>query len=316
MDLSTIVNWGTLLGWFISAVLFVGRVYEKRRRGERVMPLWIKRLVSSNAVLGIFILVGLLGSLGSLYLSQTRKVVNTAIPAGATTTSKRGALTYVWVPPGKFKMGCVPGDTSCEVGEHQHDVTISKGFWLGQTEVTVAAYRKYANAMAKAMPPEPKFNAEWKDGNQPIVNLTWSDAKDFCGWDDNTGRLPTEAEWEYAARGRSETLRYGDVDEIAWNAHNSGMIAHPVAQKPANYLGLYDMLGNAWEWVNDRWAEDYYEDNLPPDPKGPTEGTERVLRGGSYRNPERHQRFSNRNRESNDDKAKMYNTFGVRCARD
>ena len=139
----------------------------------------------------------------------------------------------------------------------------------------------------------------------PIVNVSREDAHGYCEW--AGGRLPTEAEWEYAARGGSTEARYGDLDEIAWYADNSGRqrldsnriiiedqanygkrlgkngnSTHEVGQKRANGFGLYDILGNVWEWVNDWYDEKYYQSSPSQDPAGPTSGTLRVLRGGSW----------------------------------
>ena len=234
--------------------------------------------------------------------------------AGELSSSPHQGITYVWIPPGTFKMGCVRGDTHCGDDEKQHPVTLTHGFWIGQKEVTVGEYLRYVKAhQGTDMPPAPAFNKGWGHGNQPIVNLTWEEAGKFCAWDD--GRLPSEAEWEYAARGRSETVRSGDLDEIAWYLGNSNYSAHDVAQKSPNYIGLYDTLGNAWEWVNDWWSEDYYNESPAVDPPGPASGNEHVLRGGAYRLNVSYVRFSDRNREGNDNKSRSYNTFGVRCAR-
>ncbi len=124
----------------------------------------------------------------------------------------------------------------------------------------------------------------------PIVNVSWDDAQAYCGW--MGGRLPTEAEWEYAARGGSTEARYGNLDEIAWYNQNSGNQTHEVAQKRANGFGLYDMLGNVWEWVNDWYDQNYYQNSPSQDPKGPASGQFRVLRGGSWRNLPRYVRVS------------------------
>ena len=100
----------------------------------------------------------------------------------------------------------------------------------------------------------------------PIVNVSWDDAQAYCGW--MGGRLPTEAEWEYAARGGSTEARYGNLDDIAWYGKNSGNQTHDVAQKRANGFGLYDMLGNVWEWVSDWYDQYYYQSSPSQDPQG------------------------------------------------
>jgi formylglycine-generating enzyme required for sulfatase activity len=167
-----------------------------------------------------------------------------------------------------------------------HQVTITKGFWLGQTEVTVEAYKRFAAAKIKDLPPAPNFNQGWRNEGMPIVNVSWDDAQAYCAW--AGGRLPTEAEWEYAARGEESTeAPYGPfdrnkVDNVAWDSHNSGGKTHEVHQKWPNGFGLYDMLGNALEWVNDWYQQSYYQNSPPQDPAGPAGGPWRVLRGGSW----------------------------------
>jgi len=197
--------------------------------------------------------------------------------------NSRDGQQYVWIPPGTFMMGWLPEYSSLwgrgEVPAHQ--VTITRGFWIGQTPVTVGAYMRFAGATGRQVPDAPAFNAGWANGNMPIVNVTWDDAAAYCGW--MGGRLPTEAEWEYAARGGSVESCYGHPDEIAWHRQNSGGRPHDVAQKLPNGFGLYDMLGNVWEWVNDWWHAAYYENSPSRDPSGPASGRARVLRGGSWR---------------------------------
>jgi formylglycine-generating enzyme required for sulfatase activity len=260
---------------------------------------------------------------------------------GTVKTNPRDGLKYVWIPPGSFEMGCSPGDNECHDDEKPaHQVTITEGFWLGQTEVTVGAYKRFAGATRRQMPPEPNLsgrplNPGWGDEAMPIVDVTWDDAQAYCSWAD--GRLPTEAEWEYAARAGSTAARYGDLDEIAWYADNSGRQRldsariwkedqpnyakrlnengngmHEVGQKRVNGFGLFDMLGNVWEWVNDWYDEKYYQSSPSQDPAGPTSGEDRVLRGGSWVNffP-RLVRVSYR---GGDDPGLRYGYFyGVRC---
>jgi formylglycine-generating enzyme required for sulfatase activity len=223
----------------------------------------------------------------------------------------KDGLKYVWIPPGTFMMGCSAGDNECKDWEKPaHEVTISKGFWIGQTEVTVGAYKRFAAATGRQLPPEPNhsgrlLNPGWGDEAMPIVDVARDDAQAYCSW--AGGRLPTEAEWEYAARAGSTGARYGGLDEIAWYADNSGRERldstgiwnedrakygrrlnengngmHEVGQKRANGFGLYDMLGNVWEWVNDRFDQNYYQNSPSQDPMGPASGQYRVLRGGSW----------------------------------
>ncbi len=155
---------------------------------------------------------------------------------------------------------------------------------MGQTLVTAGAYQRFAGLAGRQMPDAPNFNPSWVNESMPIVNVTWDDASAFC--ERTGGRLPTEAEWEYAARAGSSEARYGNLDEIAWYSGNSGSQAHEVGQKRANEFGLYDMLGNVWEWMNDEYDQNYYQNSPAQDPPGPTSGQSRVLRGGSwYVNP-------------------------------
>ena len=235
-------------------------------------------------------------------------------------------LKYIWVPPGTFMMGCSPSDNECyDFEKPPHQVTITDGYWLGQTEVTVGAYKRFAGATAKPMPQEPILNGRplnpgWGDDAMPMVEATWDDAQAYCRW--AGGRLPTEAEWEYAARAGSAAAQYGGLDEIAWYADNSGSqrfdsqtiwrkgtqadyekrlnengnAIHEASQKRANGLGLFDMLGNVWEWVNDWWDPDDYSNSPAQDPGGPTSGTERILRGGSWAGRPRDLRVSLRSR--------------------
>jgi len=193
----------------------------------------------------------------------------------------KDGLKYVWIPAGTFMMGCSSRDNGCNTDEEpSHQVTLTKGFWIGQTEVTVGAYKRFAAATGRQMPGAPTFNSGWANDNMPITMVNWNDAHDYCAW--AGGRLPTEAEWEYAARGGSTEALYGPIDEIAWHKKNSGGQTHEVAQKRANGFGLFDVLGNVSEWVNDLYDQDYYQNSPSQDPPGPVRGEYRVSRGGSW----------------------------------
>jgi serine/threonine-protein kinase len=210
------------------------------------------------------------------------------VPAavGTVKVNPKDGLKYVWIPPGAFKMGCSLGDKECFADEKpSHKVALTKGFWLGQTEVTVRAYKRFAEATGRRMPREPDIygrplNPRWSNQAMPIVDVRWDDAQAYCLW--AGGRLPTEAEWEYAARAGTTEARYGPLDGIAWYDSNSGRQMHQVGEKRANGFGLYDMLGNVWEWVGDWYDDNYYRNSPSQDPAGPGRTGLHALRGGSW----------------------------------
>jgi len=242
--------------------------------------------------------VALLLGVGGWYFASVFRHNGSATPplapsVGTVWENSKDGLKYSWIPPGTFMMGCWPGDTECADDEKPaHRVTLSKGFWVGQTPVTVSAFRRYARATGKAMPTPPDFNAGWTNQEMPIVNVTWNDAVAFCGW--AGGRLPTEAEWEYAARAGSTESRYGPIDDVAWYASNSGNKTHDVAKKRPNAFNLCDMLGNEWEWVSDWYLGNYYAVSPERDPRGPETALLRVMRGGSWGDEPLALRVSNR----------------------
>jgi len=231
--------------------------------------------------------------------------------AGSAKVNPVDGQRYLWIPPGTFMMGCSPGDSECEdVEKPAHEVTLTRGFWMGQTSVTVGAWKRYAQATGKAMPPEKwrswKVNAAAGNDSLPVVAVTWDEAASYCGWAGM--RLPTEAEWEWAARAGTAGARYGNLDEIAWYGdnsgrkridstaisstgedshgerlyHNNGNGLKPVGQKLPNAYGLYDMLGNVLQWMAGWYQEDYYQVSDKQDPSGPPDGESRALRGGAW----------------------------------
>jgi len=188
-----------------------------------------------------------------------------------TKVNPQDGLTYVWIPPGTFEMGCSPDDTDCVDNESPvHSVTLTKGFWIGQTLVTQAAYKKVVGSNP----------SHFKGDQLPVETVSWDDAQAYC--EGAEMRLPSEAEWEYGARGGVAEAHYAPLVRIAWYNANSNGTTHEVAQKQANAYGLYDMLGNVWEWVTDWYGA--YDAAGAVDPKGPKTGQYRMLRGGSWTN--------------------------------
>jgi formylglycine-generating enzyme required for sulfatase activity len=267
-------------------------------------------------------------------------VAKNAPRAGESKVNPKDGLKYVFIPPGKFTLGCSPGDTDCNDDEKPpHEVNIANGFWLGQTTATTAAWKRYRTAAGK--PPLAaadsmgrKLNEANPDDTLPAVAMTWGEAKSFCEW--GGGRLPTEAEWEYAARAGRNGARYGNLDAIAWFGDNSGNkkidsgeiwrtdqanytkriidngnSLHPVGQKQPNAWNLYDMLGNAWQWTGDWYSPQYYAQRESADPTGPPGGKERTLRGGFWFNYPPNVRVSVRSGNAPDSRNV---SFGVRCA--
>jgi serine/threonine protein kinase/formylglycine-generating enzyme required for sulfatase activity len=205
---------------------------------------------------------------------------------------------YIWIQPGTFTMGCSPGDDECSSDEKPpHPVTIAKGFWIGETGVTQEAYQR-----VKGSNP-----SKFKGAKLPVEWINWNEAQAYC---QAIGlRLPTESEWEYAARAGSTGMRYGEIDQIAWYGGNSGSKTHEVGQKQANAWGLYDMLGNVWQWTSD-----WYADQLPGasvEPAAPASRQYRALRGGSWTDSPWYLRVSNRNRYAPGYRS---NNIGFRCA--
>jgi len=183
---------------------------------------------------------------------------------------------------GTFKMG---SETSFVDERPIHTVKVS-GFKMAKYETTVGQYRAYCNATGKSMPNTPDWG--WQS-NYPIVNVSWNDARDYCIWlSGTTGknyRLPTEAQWEYAARGGNKSQNYtysgsNNVEKVAWYNENSGDHPHICGRKSPNELGLYDMSGNVTEYCGDWYGA--YEDSQLHNPVGSQRGKKRVTRGGDW----------------------------------
>ena len=202
------------------------------------------------------------------------------LPAG--TLRNFGGTECVWCPPGKFMMGSPSSEPRRGSDEVQHEVELIRGLFLAETECTQGQWES-------VMGGNPSY---FKGSDRPVEEVSWDEAVEYCrkltakqraegvlpdGWE---WRLPTEAEWEYGARGGTAGARYGELDAIGWYFGNSGSFAHPVKQKAANVWGLHDMVGNVWEWCSD-WYGDYPTGSVT-DPVGPGSGSFRVARGGGW----------------------------------
>jgi formylglycine-generating enzyme required for sulfatase activity len=215
-------------------------------------------------------------------------------------------LSWISIPRGSFDMGCSPGDTDClDEEKPRHPVTVS-AFQMTETEITQAQYEWVTE--------ETPSHFSSCGESCPVEQVDWDQAKIFC--ESIGGRLPSEAEWEYAARARATTRYYcGDdeacLDGIAYYDANSDSSTNPVKGKNANPYGLYDMLGNVWEWVMDCWHQDYTD---APSDGGVWSGGNcdyHMMRGGSWNDDSGVLRVSVRHTS-----VLGFRHIGFRCARD
>ncbi|HEY9844443.1 MAG: SUMF1/EgtB/PvdO family nonheme iron enzyme [Candidatus Sericytochromatia bacterium] len=192
----------------------------------------------------------------------------------------RLGMKFNLIPAGSFLMGSPNNEIGRESDERQHQVTIARPFYLQTTELTQGQWQ----AVMGFNPAH--FN---NDPNLPVENVSFEDVQSFIqrlnDRQEGRYRLPTEAEWEYAARSGSSAAwafgpQAGRLDAFAWFSANAEGRTHKVASKSPNAWGLYDMYGNVWEWVADWYGE--YPDQTVPDPMGPAEGSFRVVRGGAW----------------------------------
>jgi formylglycine-generating enzyme required for sulfatase activity len=236
-----------------------------------------------------------------------------------TIIGKDGA-EMVLIPAGEFLMGSPEGEGNSD--EHPQHTVYLDAFYIDKYEVTNAQYKKFVGATGHRIP---YFNADWAKpynwqngtypsgkGNHPVVFVSWDDAEAYCEWAGK--RLPTEAEWEKAARGRLEGKKYpwGDENPSGRANYNSTGIDAVGSYAPNGY-GIYDMTGNVWEWVADWYSENYYRVSPKNNPKGPDSGTRRVHRGGSWGSGGSGLRAALRNWGTPD--VRLGN-FGFRCAQD
>ena len=196
---------------------------------------------------------------------------------GLASSSKAGEIRentkddeqYVWIPAGTFKMGCLQGGAECQGEQAPHAVTIANGFWMGRLR-SVGAYKRFVATTRVRMPPDSEWNPGCAGRHAANREFDVGRSGSFCSF--AGGRLPSEEEWEYAARAGNEAAQYGSLNAIAWYADNSGRKGPvPVKQKQANGWGLYDTLGNVWEWTTGLYPLTGKNDgpNLPSNPAAP-----------------------------------------------
>jgi sulfatase modifying factor 1 len=236
---------------------------------------------------------------------------------------------WALVPAGEFEMGAEGGAATSDEGP-KHKVYLD-AFYIEKYEVSNADYAVFVKATGRR-PPEnddPKYSL-WRgtsllDGvaELPVINVSWDDAAAYCKW--IGGRLPTEAEWEKAARGTDGRVYPWGNDPVTGNRTNYSIENVTFWEGPATLAkvnqydfgrspyGVYEMAGNVWEWVQDWYDEGYYKGGVTRNPKGPSEGKERVVRGGGWQSNSETVRSANRNKHAPTDR-RIY--IGIRCAKD
>ena len=216
------------------------------------------------------------GSRAGSPTARARPAADRDAPLRAGESRVFDGMEFVWVPAGEFRMG----STSSEAYSGEQPLTqvrISRGFWLGQHEETQGQWEAVMGSNSS--------HFDECGRSCPVEWVSWNDAQEFIGRLNamdgaGTYRLPTEAEWEYAARAGTAGNRYGNLDAIAWYRDNSEDRTHPVGQKAPNAWGLHDMLGNVYEWYGGWYGG--YPGGVVTDPRGPGSGLFRVMRGGAW----------------------------------
>jgi formylglycine-generating enzyme required for sulfatase activity len=192
-------------------------------------------------------------------------------------------VEFVRIPAGQFQMGMLEDEEqSCMNNVPKHKVIIDHPFYISKYEVTQKQWRR-------VMGTNP---SKFKGDTNPVERISWTDAQKFLkklNRMENTHsyRLPTEAEWEYVSRANTVNRYFfgkspDDLNQYAWSYKNSGCKTHPVGLLKPNPWGLYDILGNVWEWCQDTYRSDYYQYTPVKNPPGPKPGSCKVLRGGSW----------------------------------
>jgi formylglycine-generating enzyme required for sulfatase activity len=247
-----------------------------------------------------------------------------AIETAAIQPQKQMDMEFKELPAGTFTMGSPGTETGRDTRELQHQVTISKPFFMQTTVVTQGQWKAVMGTKPWAGHKQVNSGDDY-----PAVHINWYQAVQFCEklsvTEGKTFRLPTEAEWEYACRaGATTAWSFGDSDtklgDYAWftnNTHLAGQeYAHEVAKKKPNKVGLFDMHGNVYEWCSDIWRADYYKNSPALDPTGAPSGRARVIRGGTWRFPPKYTRCAYRTYRDADNGFHDNGGFRVVCEED
>lgn len=315
----------------------------------RPLPMW---LLGVGALVLVALVTWMIMALRGEPDRESRNSPTTASSGGEIRVIMPGEakIEQIFVPQGSFQMGADEGE---ENEQPVHDVTIG-AFWLDRTEVTNDQFNAFVNDTGHITTAEAEGGgflfkgnwdytegADWRHpfgpdsdlvglGGNPVVLVSWSDASEYCEW--AGGRLPTEAEWEYAARGQeSFVYPWGDTFDgdnlnfcdsncpFDWSDENADDLYEftaPVGSYPdgTSWVGAADLAGNVWEWVADWYQDDYYAGSAAENPTGPPQGTYRVLRGGGWSGDDYLARSSARSGDvAPEDRT---NFIGFRCAQD
>lgn len=217
--------------------------------------------------------------------------------SGSTTTSPVDGATLVFIPAGDFSMGSADSDMDADQDERPPHTIYLDGFWIDRTEVTNHMYRQCVEAGACSQPAHSRRYGSSGYEDHPVLGISWDQAVEYCKWAGR--RLPTEAEWEKAARGTDGRIYpWGDEppDETRLNFDHLVDDTARIASyhSGASPYGVMDMAGNVWEWVADSYDPDYYAESPRVNPQGGTSVNRRVLRGGSWSTAAHNVRAANR----------------------
>jgi formylglycine-generating enzyme required for sulfatase activity len=251
----------------------------------------------------------------ALYQQLHEKIQREPTPRHEKTTSAQSQeRSMAVVPAGEFTMGSVMGDAD----EHPVRRVYVDAFSMDRYQVSVGQYAKFLEATSQSAPPDWSIMNKSRHQNRPVVNVDWADADAYCTWAGK--RLPTEAEWEKAARGADgRTYPWGNELPTGFHANmrkdkwSDHYVLSPVGmyEEGKSPYGIYDMAGNVWEWVSDWYDPDYYMSSPSKNPRGPLRGESKVIRGGSWGSGPKDLRSSDR--DTHVPSARGLGT-GFRCA--